>query len=382
MDRGQRDDGTARDFGATRYGMLRPCGVVGKVPPPDLGLDVDVGHLGTRRAELAALSLSELEELCRRAGAVAFSSRSRRFFKCLVDQDRWVKASDVEDELWVLEDAPPPWHLADVFMKLPKSAGQEEFHELSIEIEVLSPVKQSANLYVCCLGGWTNLGPFYAGLQTNIGAPFCERGPLQCSSAKTLSKARSQGPQERVGEDYGAIFSRWGPANMDDAAVCAADAFAEAASYEGDFVSVRRHLDWASEPKVVLFRLARETQSSTGTWVRCEVESNETVEVVGWLFFRGTEPLKFRNTEIYSFFEIYGEDPGFSMDAFDPCSYESRNLQFNGRPIKPHTRVIHYRDVPQLATCTRDPFRPDWHVTTTFVPPNNRADYGTYVLWP
>lgn len=353
-------------------------------------------------AALADAPLAELEAKCAELGCVAFSSRSLRFFGALVEPRKWVASEDPEDQVYVM-DISPPWHLADTLLRF--GHGTVALQSVSVDVDFLTDVPRCQNLYVCFMGGQTSHGAFYAGLQTNVGAPSCtECGPRvrPPGSAQNATDCRAWPPaaaQPHVEPNMGAIFSRWGPAAMEDVAVPDTSlSFAEAAGYEGDFASVRRHLRWGkgryrfsllvdADSDAGRARSATDEPAKAGTWVRCQVDDlgAGASHVVGWLFFRGEGTLALHRDFFYQFFEIYGERVPVDVDHYSPLRYVTSDLRINGALVPtPNSTVVYYKHVPLLAHLKRDLGRSDWHVITDFCVPNQQEPvaYGSYELWP
>jgi hypothetical protein len=403
-----------QDFDGPTERTFSEHGPRGLVPARGLGLEplvrgewtgdgAGAGETDSARALAVALAdapLAELEAKCAELGCVAFSSRSLRFFGALVEPRKWVASEDPEDQVYVM-DTLPPWHLADTLLSF--GDGTVALQSVSVEVDFLMDVPRCQNLYICLLGGHTSHGAFYAGLQTNVGAPSCaERGPRvrPPGSAQKAADCRAWPPaaaQPQVEPEMGAIFSRWGPAAMEDVAVPDTSlSFAEAAGYEGDFASVRRHLRWGKGRYRFSLLVDADAQKSrglvdepakAGTWVRCQVDDLGTgaSHIVGWLFFRGEGTLALHRDNFYQFFEIYGERVPVDVDHYSPLRYVASNLRINGALVPtPSSTVLYYKHVPLIAHLKRDLSRSDWHVVTDFCVPNQQepVDYGSYKLWP
>ena len=251
------------------------------------------------------------------------------------------------------------------------------------------------------MGGQTSHGAFYAGLQTNVGAPSCaERGPRvrphgSAQDAVDCSAWPPAAAQLPVEPDMGAIFSRWGSAAMEDVAVPDTRmSFAEAAGYEGDFASVRRHLRWGkglyrfslivdadadANANAGRVRGGTGEPEQAGTWVRCQVDElgSGASHIVGWLLFRGEGTLALDR----DFFEIYGEQVPVDVDHYSPLRYVASNLRINGALVPtPKSTVVYYKHVPLIAHLERDLDRADWHVITDLCVPNQQEPVNLRVV--
>uniref|UniRef100_A0A7S2S1X2 Uncharacterized protein n=1 Tax=Mucochytrium quahogii TaxID=96639 RepID=A0A7S2S1X2_9STRA len=367
------DDGEVdRDFVA--------FGEMGMFPPRGLGLE----HLC-----LSVGELDDMKEKCIELGCVGFSSKTGRFFKALVSTDRWVKSSCREDQVFVL-DSTPPWHHLDMYCTLPEHALEDDFESASIEVEFYNDIPRTTNLYLCFFGGTMNNGSFYSGLQTNVGCPgHAHGGPRVFTADKAMGEWAQRDAQIEKEQDFGAIFSRWGPASIADAAVpCDPHSFAEADGYEGTFCSVRRHVEWGKGKYTLSLTLV--SREENGSWVRYDITPEHgTMETIGWLLFRGTKPLRFKDRTIYNFVETYGGSVDtFCVNEYPPFKMQVDSLKFNGTLCEPPTKIEYFKQVPLFAY-SFIPKDVPWKVTTVFGETcfGTRPDqtdtfpsYGTYEL--
>ena len=200
--------------------------------------------------------------------------------------------------------------------------------------------------------------------------------------------------QQQTGANYGLIFSRWGPADIWDVAIPKDEkSFAEAAAYEGEFCSVRRHFNWTKGVYSLRLRNLKreESENRKGTWVAFEIDEGKTgtTTMVGCLLFRHEEDeLRLSSRSMYNFLEIYGESNGLQVDNYCPMRYEVRAARLNGTlvPEKDSTVSEYWRHVPLFAKCTTEKKdESKWNVTTSFAEqvfdhPSQEINYGRYNL--
>ena len=290
-------------------------------------------------------TIKQMASACIGLGCVGFDTTGRVFAR--IDRTQLVPGSK-GPYVYGLADG-PPWHHVDVvFAGLEHTGCYTELRSLSTDVEFLGNVPQDVNWYLCFFGGWTTWGGFYGGLQTNVGCPESDH-------------------QNETAADYGCIFSRWGPASWEDIRVDG-ESFGEAADYEGDFCSVRRHLNWGTGKYTLRFDVAE--PDAVGVWVSYTVVSHATSAstVIGWLRFRrsldGQEFALKPDSTIYNFLEIYGSERVYA-ESITSSTIVVNNLKINDTPVleehfKAHASYFKY--LPRYAKVDRLPDRTDPHL--------------------
>ena len=184
---------------------------------------------------------------------------------------------------------PLPWHTTDLYWHGAKSV--ENVKSIGVTFTVDRNIPDTVNLYIAPLGGQNlNLIMFYGGIQSNVnGWP-------------------SPTEQQRIHPGPGAIFSRWGgkPVSI-DAARPVEGGLCESAGYEGEFVSVRKPIDWKAGTYTWELRKeeSEKIEGQMHTWFACFLEDHDRNEEyrVGALRFEG-ETFSYSG-ESTSFVEIY-----------------------------------------------------------------------------
>ena len=137
-----------------------------------------------------------------------------------------------------------PWHAADIWWAC--TATVDDVTEVAVDFRIIGRVDGSVALFIAPLGLFRINGTqFYGGVQTkSSGWP-------------------SKQPETKVDLGRGGIFSRWSSDNQ-PIALSYADGLPgthyEAAAYEGNFVSVRRKVNWGEGDYT--FRVRRATHDS------------------------------------------------------------------------------------------------------------------------
>lgn len=250
------------------------------------------------------------------------------------------------DDAFVDSTKGPPWHLVDIFHDI--SDANEEFHSLSIDVRIHQDIPRSVNLYVCAFGGRTSLGPFYGGLQTNVGCP---------ASTPEVEEGAGGFSQRAVPPAPGCIFSHWGAQRLRDVN-CPPESFAEAGGYEGTFVSIRKHFPDETAPSLYAgdYTLALQSRidDECSQWVDYTVNG----ALVGSLRFaqgqQDEQPQRFFiGDHIYHFVEIYGQKT-YAEDV-PPCLVSFCRPMLNGRAIDPIKTSAHfYPESPLWAAVSYD----------------------------
>lgn len=139
-----------------------------------------------------------------------------RLFVRLPEPREWIEPSERDERLYLIRGNLPPWHHVDLFYNLPKKLASGTFEDYTIDVDINENMPLDINLYICVVGGHTNLGGFYAGFQTQVGCPGDSLG------------------QEPVSPAPGLIFSRWGPTLKEDVEFTSSESFREMDTYEGN----------------------------------------------------------------------------------------------------------------------------------------------------
>lgn len=231
-----------------------------------------------------------------------------------------------------------PWHFLDIWWE--GISDISDFQEISVDFRIVGEVPNTVDLYIAPLGlfkiGATS---FYGGVQTNIGG-----WPTKFE-------------QRRVEIGRGGIFSRWStdasPIPL-SAADGAPDTHYESASYEGAFISVRRHVNWTQGwYTYTVMKLKVETGVHPMVWFGAYLlEHASGIETyLGSL--RLDQQDMFLDRSIAAFVEIYGDK---SVIPQLTVVFSAPKVDGRVRPYKrivtsyPQTGLAH---VSRFATATR-----------------------------
>lgn len=212
-----------------------------------------------------------------------------------------------------------PWHLADIWWKLPEKTIKEDFHNLEIDVIIEGKFHDDLKFYIAPIGlGYLSDQKFYAGMQTHM-----------------LAQTKDNERRKNIGR--GGIFSMWG--ERDHKAIRPGEGgFMESAGHEGDFISIRRQLDW-SEGKYTC-RLQTLDKVKVGltpyTWVGYFVYDHQKDEQIfcGALRFEGHK-LRLKEN-VAGFIEIFGfekpKEDTFPQNVTITLSAPRVNDQPAGKP--------------------------------------------------
>lgn len=223
-----------------------------------------------------------------------------------------------------------PWHLMDWFHALPDG---QPFRTVAIEMDVVQAPQEGDHIFLAVLAGQIGSQSFYVGLQTDL-----------------------HDGRRRVNRGPGLIFSRWGGIAEAGArpppegwAVVPNPNTAD----EGDFISVRRAMEWGAGR--YLFQLqARplspsQGRAEAGMWVDLLVFD---VQRQAWIDGGGLHfdaPVATFRPRPVSFVEVYRLPPGGGPHTLPPMDIVLRGPLLNGtlRPLggRPHIPA----DVPPVA---------------------------------
>ena len=161
----------------------------------------------------------------------------------------------------------PPWHIIDIEYDLSKD---KSFENYSIDLTIDNDIPNDAFLYIAVFCGEINNVGFYGGIQT------------QCGGYKTPLHNEEVSPFYKLGR--AGIFSRWGTRDAKSIRK-AADGLCESSGYEGDFVSVRNHLNWNKGTYTLSLTNTHETvtiDSVLHSYVEMKAYSHRTREEVSF----------------------------------------------------------------------------------------------------
>jgi len=145
--------------------------------------------------------------------------------------------------------------------------GVNYFKSLYANITIYAEPSNNDGLYFQMYQGKINNVVFYFGLQTKISNP------------NTGTK------------DKGLIFSRWDTRDLSNVKTVEGG-WSESAGYEGDFVSIRKHYEWATHS--YKFKIAYIESDDVGDWYGVWIYdlNNSTEDFLGSIRFPSTEPSK------------------------------------------------------------------------------------------
>jgi len=219
-----------------------------------------------------------------------------------------------------------PWHLADIWWDFGEATTFESFE---IDVTIEGEIGDDVNLYIAPFG-LSQLGEsrFYGGIQTH-----------------TLAQMKDNPRRRDLGR--GGIFSMWGERSH-DAIRTGPGGFMESSGHEGDFISVRREIEWGEGRYT--FRIVKQRveyiDGAAYTWVAYTIYSHEDdVETFcGALRFPGEDlQLGRRNA---GFIELYGRRPQ-SLDVIPDVAITFHNPVVNGRAIeRPTALAVYDQGVP------------------------------------
>ena len=130
---------------------------------------------------------------------------------------------------------------------------EEPGEELVVDVTIHDDPGEEVGLYFSPYCAEIDSTTFYFGIQTNVSRP------------------------QMGNTGKGLIFSRWDTRDLADLRT-AGDGFHESAGYEGDFVSVRRNVDWS--PGTYTIRLYRAEQDGDSDWFELEFTDHATNQVI------------------------------------------------------------------------------------------------------
>jgi len=218
-----------------------------------------------------------------------------------------------------------PWHTTDLYWEGADSV--EDVQSIGVTFTVDRDIPDTVNLYIAPMGGqYLNKIMFYGGIQSNVnGWP-----------SPTERRRMHPGP--------GAIFSRWGGAPVSiDAAQPVEGGLCESAGYEGEFVSVRKPIQWKAG--TYTWELRREdTEQIKGvphTWFACFLKDHDRQKEyrVGALRFEG-ERFSF-NGRSTSFVEIYATSK-IPRSGVPEVKVTFQPPRVNGKALTPRSVSVYH----------------------------------------
>jgi hypothetical protein len=190
------------------------------------------------------------------------------------------------------------WHLIDIVWTLPPEAVAAPVEELTMAVTIEKDPGQKLPVYIAPIGHVKMDGLYaYAGLLSNMHRPG----------------------HGWVGR--GIIFSRWGERRQ-ELVHAEPDGFFESSGHEGDFIGVRRWMDWGEGTYAASLRVRQAARPEDTSWIRFEV-SPERGQARKCGELGAVLPAERLDRRITSFVEIIGNDleaeriPRFSV-VFHP----------------------------------------------------------------
>lgn len=185
-----------------------------------------------------------------------------------------------------------PWHLADIWWTLPQDAIANDFRNIEVDVTITGELDDSLRLYIAPFGlGKLSETKFYGGLQTHM-----------------LAQTKTNEGRQDIG--HGGIFSMWGERDL-DAIRPAEGGFMESSGHEGDFISIRRKVNWSQGKYTCRMQLMDEVAvgEKPFSWVGYFIHDHQKDEQIycGSLRFPGHD-LKL-DKSVAGFVEIFGRRP-------------------------------------------------------------------------
>ncbi|MGB1925559.1 MAG: hypothetical protein ACPHL6_03460 [Rubripirellula sp.] len=218
-----------------------------------------------------------------------------------------------------------PWHTTDLYWENKNSIADVE--SIGVTFTLSHDVPDTVNLYIAPMGGQhLNKIMFYGGIQSNVnGWP-------------------SPTDRRRVHPGPGVIFSRWGgqPVSI-DAAKPVKGGLCESAGYEGEFVSIRKPLQWKSG--TYTWELRKEETVSLDdqphTWFACFLRDHDRNQEyrIGALRFEGS--VFAFNGRSTSFVEIYATSK-IPRSGVPEVSVTFKPPVINGQQTHPQSVLVYH----------------------------------------
>ena len=172
----------------------------------------------------------------------------------------------------------PPEHIAYIWWGWRGEERPAGFEELTVDFTIMNDPKglpDGIGLYFMTIFGRIAGIEYYFGLQVD-----------------------SKGKR--------AIFSRWDERDPDYARADPQEGWMQSSGHEGDFIGVRRHLEWRAGPYTA--RLAADGADDDGVWYGVWI-TDRTTDVTKWvgsLWFPNQDGRARINGSVYSTLEVYG----------------------------------------------------------------------------
>ena len=172
----------------------------------------------------------------------------------------------------------PPEHIAYIWWRWRGEEREAGFEELTVDFTIMNDptrLPDGNGLYFMTIFGRIAGIKYYFGLQVD-----------------------SKGKR--------AIFSRWDERDLDYARADPQEGWMQSSGHEGDFIGVRRHLEWRAGPYTA--RLAPDGADDDGVWYGAWI-TDRTTDVTKWvgsLWFPKQDGRARINGLVYSTLEVYG----------------------------------------------------------------------------
>lgn len=262
-----------------------------------------------------------------------------------------------------------PWHLADIWWKLPNEAVADGFQSIEIDVTMKGELDDDLRLYIAPFGlGTLSKTKFYGGIQTNM-----------------LAQTKSNKRRQNIG--HGGIFSMWDERAL-EAIRPAEGGFIESSGHEGDFISIRRKVNWSEGKYTCRLQVLEEVLISAEpfSWVGYFIYDHQKDEQIycGSLRFPGHDLKLGKN--VAGFVEIFGARPD------DHVIPQNMVITFsaprvNGKEVsKPGCMALHPKGVPDVLqvaciTAADDKDKKKRAVVFTFVEKEFTRDKRQYSLY-
>ncbi len=229
-----------------------------------------------------------------------------------------------------------PWHLADIWWTLPQEDVADDFQNIEIDVTIRGELDDGLRLYIAPFGlGQLSQTKFYGGMQTHM-------------------VAQTKASERRQDIGRGGIFSMWGEREF-DAIRPAEGGFMESSGHEGDFISIRRKVNWSQGKYTCRLQVMEEVVADEKpfSWVGYFIYDHQKDEQIycGSLRFPGHD-LKL-DKAVAGFVEIFGNRPDDDVIPRN-VSITFSAPRVNGQEAgKSACLVLHPEGVPDVLQVTR-----------------------------
>lgn len=224
-----------------------------------------------------------------------------------------------------------PWHLADIWWSLPAESVTDDFQTLEVDVTIVGKLDDSLRLYIAPFGlGSLSGTKFYGGIQTHMAA-----------------QTKTNPNRQNIGR--GGIFSMWGERDL-DAIRTAEGGFMESSGHEGDFISIRRKLNWSQGTYTCRLEVAEQVtiDEKPYTWVRYSIHDHQTNRQVDCGSLRFPNHHLKLGKSVAGFVEIFGRKPDQHVIPQDLTITFSAPRVNGNTPAKPGCRAIYPKGVPDV----------------------------------